>query len=117
MYLHTESGLNPNAPYDPALLAFLHEGVEIRNPYLSPCGRFEVDPVLVYGFEEVWTGGDCKALDLVLPDGSVLRLTNEDGLSIPEPGEWESAIIGRLNGDHEDIAWCVLGEVPLSTEQ
>ncbi|MFD1690625.1 hypothetical protein ACFSHR_01060 [Azotobacter chroococcum] len=36
MYLITESALNPNAPYDPTLLAFFHQGVEIRNPYLSP---------------------------------------------------------------------------------
>lgn len=117
MYLITESGLDQNAAYDPALLAFVHEGVEIRNPYLSPGGRFEVDPVLAYGFKEVWTGGDCKALDLALPDGSVLRLTDEDGLRIPEPGEWEGAIIGRLSSDHEEIAWCVLGEVPLATDQ
>jgi len=115
MYLITEYGLNPNAPYDPALLAFIHEGDEIRNPYLSPCGRFEVDPVSTYGFKEVWTGGDCKALDLRLPDGSVLRLTNEDGLCIPDAGNWESAIIGRLSSDHNEIAWCVLGEVSLAT--
>lgn len=112
MYLITESGLNDKAPYDPALLAFIHEGDEIRNPYLSPCGRYEVDPVAAYGFEEVWTGGNCRALDLILPDGCVLRLTNEDGLCIPDPDEWESAIIGRLSSDHDEIAWCVLGEVP-----
>ncbi|WP_349618162.1 hypothetical protein [Azotobacter salinestris] len=117
MYLITESGLNQNAPYDPALLAFQHEGVEIRNPSLSPCGCFEVDPVAAYGFEEVWTGGDCRALDLTLPDGSVLRLTNEDGLCIPDSDEWESAIIGRLSSDYAEIAWCVLGEVPLTTDR
>ncbi|SFB62783.1 hypothetical protein [Azotobacter beijerinckii] len=117
MYLITESGLNDKAPYDPTLLAFFHQGVEIRNPYLSPCGGYEVDPVAVYGFGEVWTGGDCRALDLTLPDGCVLRLTNEDGLRTPDPNEWESAIIGRLSSDHDEIAWCVLGEVPLTTDR
>lgn len=117
MYLITESGLEQNAPYDPALLAFQHEGTEIRTPYLSPCGRFEVDPIAFYGFKEVQTGGNCKALDLRLPDGCVLRLTNEDGLCAPEPDDWESAIIGRLSSGHDEIAWCVLGEVPLATDQ
>ncbi|TKD46409.1 hypothetical protein [Azotobacter chroococcum] len=117
MYLISESGLNDKAPYDPALLAFFHQGVEIRNPYLSPCGGYEVDPVAAYGFEEVWTGGDCRALDLTLPDGCVLRLTNEDGLRTPDPDEWENAIIGRLSSDHDEIAWCVLGEVPLTTDR
>lgn len=36
---------------------------------------------------------------------------------IPEPSEWQSTIIGRLSGDYEDIAWCLLSEVPLTTGQ
>ncbi|MFD1690624.1 hypothetical protein ACFSHR_01055 [Azotobacter chroococcum] len=47
-----------------------------------------------------------------MPDGCVLRLTNEDGLRTPDPDEWESAIIGRLSSDHDEIAWCVLGKCP-----
>ncbi|MFC0710403.1 hypothetical protein [Azorhizophilus paspali] len=53
MYLITESGRNDKALYDPALLAFQHEGVEIRNPYRSPCSCFEADPMAAYGFKKV----------------------------------------------------------------
>lgn len=35
------------------MIAFTHEGVEIVNPLISSCGRFEVDP-LIYGLTLSW---------------------------------------------------------------
>ena len=34
---------------------FEFNGVWIENPYLSECGRFEVDPVEYYGFDYLVT--------------------------------------------------------------
>ena len=43
---------------DMPVLAFTHQGVDIHDPSVSSCGRFEVDPTQAYGV----TGADAKAL-------------------------------------------------------
>lgn len=112
MLLEVDGSAPIEVPYDPKLLAFEFEGHEIRNPFLSPCGQFEVDPVETYGFAEAWTGGGCKALELVLPNSDVLLLTDEEGCDIPTISEWRTALIGRRTAGGIPIALCDLGEVP-----
>lgn len=51
-------------------------GVEIRNPTLSPCGRFLVDPKEAYGFFQVDTGGGCTALQLNVKGGGHVWLSD-----------------------------------------
>jgi len=80
MTLVDPTGQTYLAPYDPKVLAFIDEDMEIRNPYFSPCGRFLVDPVKAYGFVETHTGGGCMALDLPHGDGT-LRLVQDGILS------------------------------------
>lgn len=100
------------AVYDPALLAFEHKGVQIRNPYLSPDGTSLVDPVEAYGFEEAWTGSGCRALELLLPTGIKLTLTDDGGSEIVEPSEWHEALIGATDPEGESLAYCDLRHVP-----
>lgn len=46
---------NPETPF-----VFSHNGVEIENPTLSECGRFNISPEY-YGFTIWQTGGGCTA--------------------------------------------------------
>lgn len=115
--LNEEDGLMYEVPYEPELLTFIHDDeCEIRNPFLSECGRFDADPVKDYGFTESWTGGGCKALDKLLPDGGFIRLTDEDGSGLPDPEDVGSALIGRFNAEGEQLACCSISEVLMSGE-
>lgn len=101
--------------YPPALLAFDHEGAEIRNPFLSPDGMEVVDPVATYGFAEIDTGGGCVALHRALPCGGGIILTDNDGSRLPCLQEMAEALIGRWDAEGEQLACMVLGMVPLLT--
>jgi|LakWasM116_HOW13_FD_contig_111_31109_length_1321_multi_11_in_0_out_0_1 hypothetical protein len=57
---------------------FVFQGIEITNPTLSPCGRFQVDPKKAYGFYVYHTGGGCTALQLDTKDGGYIWLTDMD---------------------------------------
>lgn len=103
-------------PYDPTLLAFVHEDMEIRNPYLSTCGRLLVNPVEAYGFTVSHTGGGCMALDLQLPNGRLLRLV-QDGAHIAEPQDWALCTIFLLDAEGEDLAYCDLCDVPMPGDE
>lgn len=111
MTLVDPTGQTSLAPYDPKVLAFIDEDMEIRNPYFSPCGRFLVDPVKAYGFVETHTGGGCMALDLPHGDGT-LRLV-QDGIFIGDPHDWKSCTIFFLSSSGEDVAYCDLANVPM----
>jgi len=103
------------ADYDPALMAFIHEGFEIRNPFLSECGRFAVDPELAYGFFAHHTGGGCMALVKQLEDGRQIWLTDEGGSEIPEAHETDTAILGVfIEGDQ--IAYITVSEIPMESD-
>jgi hypothetical protein len=108
--------LNPQQ-YRPDLLSFEHEGIEIRNPFLSPDGESVVDPIAYYGFQEVQTGGFCTALHLPLPGGHTIVLTDSDGTDRPYGKEMGTAIIGRLDGEGQELACMSLGTVPLLTRK
>lgn len=96
--------------YDPEVLAFSHEGFEIRNPYLSECGRFSVDPELAYGFVPSHTGGGCMALVKDIGDNKSIWLTDESGTHIPYLDETDSALLGLFHGS-EQIAFVTVGEI------
>lgn len=116
MTMTLPSGTTLKVPYVPDLMSFVHEDMQIRNPMMSECGRFGVDPT-VYGFE-VWnTGGGCMALRKDLPNGDYLLLTDEDGCRIPEAAEWATAILGRYTGGGTPYATITLVDVPMDGER
>lgn len=102
-------------PYDPELLSFEHNGVEISNPFLSECGRFAVDPVEAYGFTVALTVDGGKALEKALPDGGFIRLTDEYGSGLPDLHDVDSAQIGRFDAIQQ-IATCSMSEVRMCCE-
>jgi hypothetical protein len=115
MVLTDAAGEQVPAPYDPALLAFIHEGTEIRNPYVSPDGRTLVNPVSAYGFVEYHTGGGCMALMRPHTEGRVIFLT-QDGIYIADPQDWRECLIALCDAEGNDIAYCDLADVPTCNE-
>lgn len=115
MTFYLPSGTTLLVEYDPRLMAFVHEDMEIRNPMMSECGRFGVDPKS-YGFEQFHTGGGFMALYKELSDGDYLLLTNADGDDIPEQAEWATALLGRYNKDGEPLALITLLDIPMDSE-
>jgi hypothetical protein len=115
MVLTDAAGEHVPAPYDPALLAFIHEGTEIRNPYVSPDGRTLVSPVSVYGFVEYHTGGGCMALMRPHSERRVFYLT-QDGIYIADPQDWRECVISVSDAEGNDLAYCDLAAVPSSSE-
>lgn len=114
MVLMDATGEDSPAPYEPALLAFIHEGTEIRNPYISPDGRTLVSP-LIYGFVEYHTGGGCMALMRPHTEGRFLYLT-QDGIYIADPQDWRECVISLVDEEGNDLAYCDLAAVPSSSE-
>lgn len=112
---YAADGSSWRVAYDPTVLAFVHEDMEIRNPMLSECGRFDVDPKY-YGFEEYETGGHCLALIKTLENGDYLLLTDEDGGGIPETGDL-NALLGRYTNEGVPIAVVTLGNVPFDSDE
>jgi hypothetical protein len=106
-----DAGLYEEAPYDLSLLSFEFEGTCIQNPYLSQCSRFDADPK-DYGFQEAHTGGGCMALILRLPDGGSLWLTDDDGMRLPEPGDWKHILLGRFDADGQQLAYITVADIP-----
>lgn len=97
--------------YDPAKLAFHHEGYEIRNPFLMPDGVTPCEPTY-YGFSLDGTGGTGVAWHLYYPDGLMLVICdNLDGETPADADTWPEASIGLLDGPDEILTW-ILGEVP-----
>ena len=100
------------AHYDPTVLAFEHEGREIRNPLQDSEGCW-TNPT-VYGFYVQQTGGGCIAYQLDLPNGDYLVLTSEDGSDLPDkPEDAEDAVLGRYTKDGDHLADIDLRDVPL----
>lgn len=71
------------------MISFDHAGTAITNPFLSECGRFEIEPA-EYGFVAQDTDCDTWALVKALDNGEQLRLTTADGRSAPltADGAW-----------------------------
>lgn len=115
MVLTNAAGVIVHSPYDPALLAFIHEGTEIRNPYISVDGRTLVNPVEAYGFVEYHTGGGRMALMRPHTEGRVFYLT-KDGVYIADPQDWRECTIFVCDADENELAYCELTDVPSSPE-
>lgn len=94
--------------YDPRKLAFVADGMEIRNPFLSDCGRYAVDPREAYGFEVEEGRGWRRDQE----EGGYLLLTNATGDAAPTleaPGE---AMISFVDTQGMCQAQCLIEEVP-----
>jgi len=104
------NGLTREVPYDPNVLAFRHNGVEVRNPLLTPEGVPGADPVKDYGFELRHTGGGCMALVKRLECGDELFLTDADGVGIPDPASPYEGLIGRFDALGGQLAVADLAE-------
>ncbi len=101
----------PPRVYDPTLLAFHHEGFEIRNPFRMPDGVTPCEPTY-YGFSLDGTGGTGVAWHLYLPDGLMLVVCdNDDGETPADAHTWPEASIGLIDGADEILTW-ILGQVP-----
>ena len=108
--LYLASGHTVPVPYSAALLAFVHLDIEVRNPMLSGCGRFNVDPQ-AYGFAPHHTGGGCMALRKDMKRGEYLLLTDSSGGHIPEQGD--QAVLGRYYADGTPAMTIDLVDVPM----
>lgn len=115
MLLTNAAGEHVPAPYDPALLAFIHEGTEIRNPYVSPDGRTLVNPVVAYGFVEYHTGGGCMALMRLHTEGRFFYVA-QDGSYIGDPQDWRECAISVHDPEGNELAYCELSAIPSSNE-
>lgn len=114
--LYNPDGTSYQAPYEDDVLSFEFEGISIRNPMLSECGRGPVDPKY-YGFEEYHTGGGCMAYRLELPGGDYFLLTDGDGCGLPHCVEdAETAILGRYNSEGDTIALITVGDIPFESD-
>lgn len=80
--LHLSSLKDKAEPITLTSKGFMFNGVEVRNPTLSLCGRFIVDPKETYGFTEVSTGGGCTALQLDVEGGGYVWLTDGNDSSV-----------------------------------
>lgn len=83
---------------------FIFQEMEISNPTLSSCGRFNVDPKEVYGFYPYATGGGCYALQLDVNDGGYIWLTDFEGIQLPPTEVGQPFLMGFFNKDGEQTA-------------
>jgi hypothetical protein len=94
---------------------FVFQGVEIRNPLLSTCGRDEYcnsenDHILKdYGFEWFYTGGGCSAWhqDFIHEGKPVFMLISNLGLSAKRE-ELETMQIGVFTGSEVGEGECLI---------
>lgn len=116
MTMTLPSGTTLKIPYVADLMSFEHGGMNIRNPMMSDCGRFGVDPK-EYGFVEYTTGGSNMALMKQLDNGDYLLLTDDSGTDIPVAEEWATAILGRYTGGGTPYATIALLDIPYESEE
>lgn len=116
--IYLADGTDLQVPYNPELMSFDHEDMNIRNPMLSDCSRFGADPVKEYGFDEWGTGGGFTALRRDMTTQSrYLLLTDESGLEPPVPERWQEALLGLYTEDGDAIAIIKVGDIPLVGEE
>lgn len=109
--VYLADGTEHKVPYSDALMSFIHNDMQIRNPLLSECGRFAVDPK-EYGFEGWHMGGGSIGLRKELEGGRYMLLTDSDGLDLPDStGE---DLLGLYSKDGEPIAIIRIKDIPFS---
>lgn len=87
---------------------FVFNGVEVRNPTLSLCGRFTVDPKEAYGFYEASTGGGCTALQLDVQGGGYVWLTDGNDSSVLPTEINEPFAMGFFDNEGSEIDFFTL---------
>lgn len=87
---------------------FVFNGVEVRNPTLSLCGRFTVNPKDAYGFNEVSTGGGCTALQLDVHGGGYVWLTDGNDSCVLPTEINEPFAMGFFDNEGLEIAFHTL---------
>lgn len=102
--LYLADGAELKVQYSDELMSFTHGEMQIRNPLLSECGRFAVDPK-DYGFGGWPTGGGCVALRKELESGRYMLLTCSDG---------GDDLLGLYSGEGEPLAIIRVGDIPFS---
>lgn len=115
MRIYNSDGTTNDVPYDPDVLAFVHEDFQIRDPMISECGRFKLDPIN-YGFTPYHTGGGCMALRRELENGDYLLLTDSDGSGIPTQEDAKTALLGRYTAEGVAVAVVALGDIVMDSE-
>lgn len=115
MTMTLPSGMTLKIPYTADLMSFEHMDMNIRNPMLSECGRFAVDPEY-YGFEPHHTGGGCMGLRKDMPNGDYFLLTDSSGIGIPTAEDADTAVYGRYTGGGTPYATITLQDVPMAGE-
>lgn len=107
--IYLADGHEHKVPYSDELMAFTHGDMQIRNPLLSECGRFAVDPK-DYGFEGWATGGGCVALRKELESGRYMLLTCSDGIDLPDASGDD--LLGLYSQSGEPIAMISIKDIP-----
>lgn len=112
MNVFDQNGVASVVPYDPSLLEFEFEGMGIRNPFVSDCGRFGADPLKDYPFQVVERDGVVVAWRQDLPDGRQLLLTDGEGLQPPVAGKFDDALLTLMSTEGKPVASCMIKDIP-----
>lgn len=112
--VYLADGFMMKVPYSPELMAFTHNDMQIRNPWLSECGRICVDPK-VYGFEPWDGGGGSVALYLQRDQGRYMLFTDSSGLELPDASGDD--LLGLYTEDGDGVAVIRVGDIPLDSEE
>lgn len=112
MKVFDPQGIEFEAPYDPQILAFIHDDAEVRNPMRSECGRFSIDPRVEYGFKNHMVDEVCVAWTRELPGAGTIFLINRDGGCPLLLGDDEHVVIARYDGSGKLLASSALSEIP-----
>ena len=109
-----------NTGYKKDLLAFVFEDVEIRNPFLSECGRFDVDPS-VYGFFQKNDQPLGIRLEKKLADGETLcilpSLPEHDSTGFPALLNVQYNRLARVAANGEIRAMATIKDIVLAWEE
>lgn len=109
LIVYLADGTEHKVPYSDELMSFTHGEMQIRNPMLSECGRFKVDP-RIYGFESYETGGCNAALYKELEGGRYMLLTSGCGLELPAAAEGD--LLGLYTAGCDPLALIRIGDIP-----
>jgi len=112
MNIFDQNGFPSLVPYDPDLLEFEFEGMGIRNPFISDCGRFDSHPLKDYPFQVVEKNGVAVAWSLTLPDGRQLALTDSEQRQPPVEGQFDTALLTLQDADGKSVASCAIKDIP-----
>ncbi|QYW06447.1 hypothetical protein uan_035 [Pseudomonas phage UAntarctica] len=109
MTIYTADGAEFKVAYIDELMSFTVNDMTIRNPLVSECGRFAVDPI-EYGFEPWDGGGGSVGLYLQREEGRYMLLTDSSGLELPDASGDD--LLGLYTNEGEPMALIRIGDIP-----